>query len=131
MHNGSIGDYPLVKKRLEALVSDEYYTCRLGSTDSELIFALALTFGLLETPVLSICRTLEAILRVIKDTPAITKPVVLACIALTNGTRVYAFRWSYGKASPSLYFGLPKTSMNDPQKMRDTNLQLAALRGRA
>ena len=41
MHNGQIGGYARIKRRLEALIPDELYERRLGTTDSEAIFLAA------------------------------------------------------------------------------------------
>ncbi|ORY82065.1 nucleophile aminohydrolase [Protomyces lactucae-debilis] len=42
MHNGGIGEYPKVKRRLHALLREEYFLYMQGSTDSECAFALFL-----------------------------------------------------------------------------------------
>ena len=39
-----------IKRRLEALIPDELYDRRLGTTDSEAIFLLAIANGLGEDP---------------------------------------------------------------------------------
>src|SRR6478609_6516783 len=50
MHNGQIGGYGRIKRRLEALIPDHLYDTRFGTTDSEAIFLLALANGLAEEP---------------------------------------------------------------------------------
>src|SRR3712207_8568576 len=51
MHNGQIGGYARIKRRLEATIPDALYDARLGTTDSEAIFLAALANGLEENPV--------------------------------------------------------------------------------
>ena len=42
MHNGQIGGYSRIKRRIEALIPDSLYDERRGTTESEAIFLLAL-----------------------------------------------------------------------------------------
>ena len=42
MHNGQIGGYARIRRRLEAMIPDALYEARQGSTDSEALFLLAL-----------------------------------------------------------------------------------------
>ena len=51
MHNGQVGGYARIKRRLDALIPDDLYDARQGTTDSEAIFLLALANGLAEDPV--------------------------------------------------------------------------------
>ncbi|SEE87499.1 glutamine amidotransferase [Rhizobiales bacterium GAS191] len=38
MHNGSLGDWDLIRRKVEALIPDAYYRSRVGTTDSEAAF---------------------------------------------------------------------------------------------
>src|ERR1700730_14629142 len=38
MHNGSLGDWDVIRRRVEALIPDSYYRSRIGTTDSEAAF---------------------------------------------------------------------------------------------
>ena len=38
MHNGQIGDWSLIRRRVEALIPDTLYKARIGTTDSEAVF---------------------------------------------------------------------------------------------
>ena len=46
MHNGQIGGYERVRRRLEGMIHDDYYCHRVGTTDSELIFYMLFSEGL-------------------------------------------------------------------------------------
>ena len=61
MHNGQIGGYARIKRRLEALIPDDLYDTRHGTTDSEAIFLLAIANGLGEDPVDAMARTLKQV----------------------------------------------------------------------
>ncbi|ORE92100.1 glutamine amidotransferase [Aurantimonas sp. 22II-16-19i] len=49
-HNGQIGDYTRLRRRIDALIPDELYHLRRGSTDSEAIFLAACRAGLGKDP---------------------------------------------------------------------------------
>jgi len=102
MHNGQIGGYARIKRRLEALIPDELYARRLGTTDSEAMFLVALAFGLAEEPVAAITRMLTAV-RGLMDEARIAEPLRFAA-ALTNGQSLLAYRWASDARPPSLYF---------------------------
>src|SRR5690606_4317909 len=46
MHNGQIAGYARLRRRLDMLLPEELYAHRLGTTDSEVMFLLALSLGL-------------------------------------------------------------------------------------
>jgi glutamine amidotransferase len=48
MHNGSISDFHLIKRKLQASLSDELFAVPQGNTDSEWAFALFLSFVSIE-----------------------------------------------------------------------------------
>ena len=61
MHNGAIREFPLVKRELAFAVDPSLYAEIEGSTDSELFFYLALTFGLEDDPPLAVERAVGLI----------------------------------------------------------------------
>ena len=46
MHNGQIGGYDRLRRKLEGLIDDDYYQYRLGTTDSEMLFYMLFSEGL-------------------------------------------------------------------------------------
>jgi predicted glutamine amidotransferase len=50
MHNGQIAGFEKIRRPMEAALSDRLYQARHGTTDSELLFLLALEFGLEADP---------------------------------------------------------------------------------
>ena len=50
VHNGLVREFPRLKRALALAVDESLYACIEGSTDSELLFYLALTLGLEDDP---------------------------------------------------------------------------------
>ena len=61
MHNGQIGGYDRIRRRIEDLIPDELYDHRLGTGDSEAIFLAALANGLADDPIKAMARTLQRV----------------------------------------------------------------------
>ena len=101
MHNGQIGGYARLKRRIEAMIPDELYQARLGTTDSEAIFLAALAQGLAEDPLGAMARTLKAVRRLMAAAN-VDEPLRFTA-ALTDGEDLYAFRWACDGCPPSLY----------------------------
>ncbi|MFO1150004.1 MAG: class II glutamine amidotransferase [Alsobacter sp.] len=101
MHNGQIGGYAALRRSIENLIPDAFYTARNGTTDSEAIFLAALAAGLEEDPVGAMARTLAAVHALMRRA-GVTEPLRFTA-ALTNGADLYAFRWASDARPPSLY----------------------------
>jgi glutamine amidotransferase len=102
MHNGQIGGYAALRRRLEALIPDSYYACRRGTTDSEVIFYLLFANGLEHDPVGALKRTIEQIEAEVEASGSGGEFRLTA--ALSDGDRVYAIRYSTDCCPPSLYY---------------------------
>jgi predicted glutamine amidotransferase len=102
MHNGQIGGYRGLKRRIEAMIPDEFYAARLGTTDSEAIFLAALAQGLVDDPVGAMARTLKAV-RGLMAEAGVGEPLRFTA-ALTDGEDFYVFRWACDGRPPSLYY---------------------------
>ena len=101
MHNGQIGEFGRLRRRLESSLPDELYAARRGSTDSELLFLLLLANGLDDAPQDAVVATLRQINALDGHR---TQPDRMA-VAFSDGQSLYAFRYSSDQRSPSLYFG--------------------------
>jgi predicted glutamine amidotransferase len=101
MHNGQIGGYARIKRRIEALIPDELYHARLGTTDSEAIFLAALAAGLAENPVRAMALMLKQV-RALMAAADITEPLRFTA-AFADGESLFAFRWACDGRPPSLY----------------------------
>ena len=101
MHNGQVPDIARIRRRLEALLPDAFYDLRRGSTDSELIFLLLLTFGLMEDPALAINRVLGLLAE--HSCYGTGKDAVRLTCVLCDGETLYAFRHASDERAPTLY----------------------------
>lgn len=102
MHNGQIGGYRTIRRSLDAMIADKYYPLRLGTTDSEVMFLIALSLGLAEDPIGAMVEMLKRV-RSEMIRAGIEAPLRFAA-ALTNGESIWAFRWASDNDPPSLYF---------------------------
>ena len=102
MHNGQIGGYGLIRRRLEALIPDGLYGARAGTTDSEAVFLLALAHlaeGM--APGEALATALSDALSLMREA-GIREPLRCAA-ALADGESIHAVRWSSDARPPSLY----------------------------
>lgn len=102
MHNGQIGGYGQLRRRLEARLPDALYAARRGATDSELLFLLAM--ARIERGEAAD----EAMLAVLDETCALMRsegvaPPLRFAAALADGERLHAFRIASDDAPPTLY----------------------------
>ena len=102
MHNGQIGGYTRLRRRLESLVSDAHYAHRLGTTDSEVIFYLLLGQGLEADPPGALARALRQV-REVMEAAEVAEPLRFTA-ALSDGETVYALRYASDFAPPTLYW---------------------------
>jgi glutamine amidotransferase len=102
MHNGQIGGYAAIKRRLEALIPDKFYDSRQGTTDSEALFLLILAhidagfapheaFAEALSQTMSLCASAGE-----------RQPVRFAAV-LSDGEAIHAARWSSDTKPPTLY----------------------------
>jgi predicted glutamine amidotransferase len=101
MHNGLLRDFAAVKRDLALAVDPELYPQIEGSTDSELLFYLALTFGLEDDPP----RAVERAVGLVEATGGrhgVRYPIQMT-VATTDGERLWAFRYSSEGRSRSLF----------------------------
>lgn len=102
MHNGQIGGYGALKRRIEALIPDDYYPARGGTTDSEALFLVALSRGLDEDAVGALARVLREVAGLMRAA-AIEEPLRFTA-AVADGASLTAFRWASDDKAPSLYW---------------------------
>lgn len=101
MHNGQIGDFALLRRPLESALADDLYNARAGSTDSELLFLLALQFGLERDPQAAFARTIRFVeeeARARGLTPFIRFTSAFSC-----GKRLFAIRYASDGQAPTLF----------------------------
>ena len=102
MHNGQIGGYEQIRRRIESLLPDARYAERAGTTDSELLFLLLLAQGLEDDPIGAIGRMLAQVEATMAEA-GIAKPLRFTAAA-SDGKRIYAIRHASDRRPPSLYW---------------------------
>jgi glutamine amidotransferase len=102
MHNGVVRDFRTVKRDLVLAVDPELYPSIEGSTDSEVFFYLALTLGLEADPPAAVERAVGLIEQVGRS-HGIEQPIQMT-VATTDGTSLWAFRYSSEGESRSLFY---------------------------
>ncbi len=101
MHNGVIASFPALKRDLALAVAPELYPEIEGSTDSELFFFLALTFGLEREPRAAVAAAVGLIEEAGRR-HGVEHPIQLT-VATTDGDTTWAFRYSSEGRSRSLF----------------------------
>jgi glutamine amidotransferase len=120
MHNGAIAEFHRMRRDLALVVDPELFLDMEGSTDSEMMFYLALTFGLEEDPPGAVARMAGLVERVGRE-HGVEFPLQMT-VAVTEGQRLWAFRYSSQGASRSLYYS------TDVETLRSLHPDLTFLR---
>ena len=122
MHNGLIREFSQVVRELRVAVDDDLYPFMEGTTDSETMFYLALTFGLADDPPAAV----EKMVGFVEQTGrahGVEQPIQMT-VATSDGERVWAFRYSSEGDSRSLYFS---TRLDELKALYPENLRLAGV----
>jgi len=101
VHNGLINGFPTVRRELTFAVDPTLFPNIQGSTDSELLFHLALTNGLEEDPLAALERTIGFV-EEIAARHGIDR-AIQASIGVSDGERLWAVRYSTEGKSRTLY----------------------------
>ncbi|WP_019146482.1 class II glutamine amidotransferase [Aeromicrobium massiliense] len=101
-HNGAIHDFEVLKRDLVMAVDPGLYPGMVGSTDSEVMFYLALTFGMRDDVVAGVERMVGFVEATARRHGV--EPPMQMTVATTDGEKLWAFRYSSVKQSRTLYF---------------------------
>ena len=102
MHNGMIGNWSRIRRRIEAMIPDELYPHRLGTTDSEAVFLAILGAGGDRDPIGATQRVMELLTTMVSDEGE--KEPLRFTAALSDGQDLYAFRYAANDNANTLYF---------------------------
>jgi len=102
MHNGMIGNWGRLRRKVEALIHDAFYGSRIGTTDSEAVFLAILGAGGDKDPVGATARVLATLTELV-STDGYREPLRFTA-ALANGRDLYAFRYAANDNANSLYY---------------------------
>lgn len=101
MHNGQIADFERLRRPMEAMLDDELFNARTGTTDSELMFLLALQFGLCQTPMAAMAETISFIEGLSENITG--SALIRFTAAFSDGKSLYAIRYATDRKAPTLY----------------------------
>jgi predicted glutamine amidotransferase len=110
-HNGSVPEFGKLKRQLMFDVDPDFFKHIGGSTDSETLFFLALTFGLRDDPPAALARTIGHIERA-RLVAGIEEPIYFSACA-TDGKRLWAVRYSSNNQSRTLYHSRHANALHD------------------
>ncbi len=122
VHNGVIAGFHEMRRELMLAVDPSLFAEISGSTDSEVLFHLALTFGLEDDPI----AALERAIGLVEKTAARhgIENAVQASIGVTDGERLWAIRYSTEHRSRTLFVSADVTSI---QRLHPDNPRLQRL----
>ena len=123
MHNGKVGNWQHCRKDVEDLIDHVHYPHREGTTDSEALFLVALSNGLVHDPVGAMAKTLQDVSRIM-DRHHADEPMRISC-ALTNGHDIWAFRYSAMTNPPACTLAHPTPAPWRQAPTRSTQLHLS------
>ncbi|MFG2292097.1 class II glutamine amidotransferase [Streptomyces sp. NPDC048603] len=121
MHNGSITDFHRLRRDLCMAVDPVIFPAMEGSTDSEVMFYLAVTYGLDQDVPGAVARMAGLVERLGKE-HGVPHPLQMT-VAVADGERVWAFRYSSERRSRSLFYS------SKAETVRQLHPELEYLRG--
>ncbi|MGW0468530.1 class II glutamine amidotransferase [Streptomyces sp. NPDC003027] len=102
MHNGAITDFNRLRRDLCLRIDPSLFADIEGSTDSEVMFFLALTYGLDQDPPTAVAR-MAGHVETLGREHGVEYPLQMT-IAVTDGDGLWAFRYSSERRSRSLFY---------------------------
>lgn len=102
MHNGFVAEFASIKRDLALAVKPELYPEIEGGTDSEILFHLALSFGLTDDPPTAVARAV-GLVESVGHERGVADPFQ-GTLAVTDGESMWVFRYSSAGQSRSLFY---------------------------
>jgi predicted glutamine amidotransferase len=101
VHNGYIGDFRALRRDLMLAIDPDLFADVRGSTDTEVVFGLALTYGLEDDPI----QALERTVGFIEATAAKrgVAPLVQGTFGVSDGSSLWAVRYATAGRARSLF----------------------------
>jgi predicted glutamine amidotransferase len=123
VHNGVVGGFQKIHRDLILEVDPDLFPSIRGSTDSEVLFHLALTFGLQRDPL----AALEATIGLVEETARRhgLEPGIQASIGVADGKRLWAVRYASSETPRTLFASADVTSL---KRLHPDNPRLQAMR---
>jgi predicted glutamine amidotransferase len=111
VHNGHVSGYQRLRRDLLFAVRPDLFGNIAGSTDSELLFHLALTFGLTDDPIGGLAR-MAGFVETTAAGAGVGEPALQMTIGVSDGVRLYAVRYATGPEVNTLFVS------EDPESVR-------------
>jgi glutamine amidotransferase len=102
MHNGFIGSWNRLRRKVENMIPDPLYPSRVGTTDSEAVFLAMMGVGLEREPLEAARRVLLSLCELANEDGHRERMRFTA--ALANGHDLFAFRFAENDNANTLYF---------------------------
>jgi predicted glutamine amidotransferase len=102
MHNGFIGSWNRLRRKVENLIPDSLYPSRVGTTDSEAVFLAMMGAGIDRDPMEASRRVLQSLCELVNEDGHHERMRFTS--ALANGRDLYAFRFAENDTANTLYF---------------------------
>ena len=123
VHNGYVGDFHNLRRDLMLALDPEHFAAVQGSTDTEVVFRLALTHGLEDDPLAAMARTIghvEESARRLGQTP-----MVQGTFGISDGESVWAVRYATEGTARTLF---ASSDVEAVQKLYPDNKRLGEMR---
>ena len=116
VHNGYVGDFHVIRRDLMWAIDPELFAGIVGSTDTEVVFRLALTFGLEEDPIRALERTVGLIEATATERGV--APMVQGTFGVSDGSSLWAVRYATEGRARSLFASADVDSLHQlyPEK---------------
>jgi predicted glutamine amidotransferase len=102
MHNGYINEFATIKRDLVLAVDPSLYAEIKGQADTEVLFYLALTFGLEQDPPAAVGEAI-GLIEAVGERHGVAHPFQ-GTVATSDGESIWAFRYSSERKSRSLFY---------------------------
>jgi len=101
MHNGMVRGFEHLRRDLVLQIDPAFFTELEGTTDSEVLFLVALSLGLQDDPVAAVARTV-GLVESVAAAHDVPEPLQMT-VATSNGEAVWTFRYSSEGRSRTLF----------------------------
>jgi glutamine amidotransferase len=101
VHNGEIFEIEKLRRDLLFAIAPEYFPSILGTTDSEVMFYLALTFGLQNDPLAALSR-MAGFIEMTGKARGVDESLWMT-VAVSDGESLWAARYASDGEAPTLY----------------------------
>ena len=101
VHNGYVAEYARLRRTLLMAVDPDLFPHVWGTTDSELLFFLALTFGLEDDPIGGLQR-MAGFVEAVGREAGLAEPLQMT-IGVSDGERIHAVRYASGPVVNTLF----------------------------